>query len=164
MDLIGAVFLIGAVICLLLALQWGGTTYPWGDSKVWGNFLGFGLLTIIFIGVQMKQKERATIPLRILKQRTVAASAITLTCLSMGLYVYVYFCSSLKHQPADRDCNQTHLLPPILLPSSQRQLCLPIRNPCRPLFDFYHCHGSNCRHGNIGTRLLRPLDHRWLHS
>jgi MFS family permease len=43
MDLIGASFLIGAIVCLLLALQWGGFTYPWRDSKVWGCLLGFGL-------------------------------------------------------------------------------------------------------------------------
>lgn len=43
MDLVGALFLIGAIVCLLLALQWGGVKYPWHDSKVWGNLLGFGL-------------------------------------------------------------------------------------------------------------------------
>lgn len=86
-DLLGAFFLICAIVCMLLALQWGGTTYAWSDSKVWGCLLGFGLLIIIFIGIQIKLGERATLPPRILiKQRTVLASACFSTFLSMGLY------------------------------------------------------------------------------
>ena len=48
-DLVGAFFLICAIVCLLLALQWGGTTYPWHDSKVWGCILGFGLILSVFL-------------------------------------------------------------------------------------------------------------------
>ncbi|KAG7001509.1 MFS-type transporter cdmB [Physcia stellaris] len=39
-DIGGAFLLICGIVCLLLALQWGGTTYPWHDSKVWGCILG----------------------------------------------------------------------------------------------------------------------------
>lgn len=43
--------------CLVLALQWGGTVYPWSNSRVWGLLLGFGLLTILFVGLQIRGKE-----------------------------------------------------------------------------------------------------------
>jgi hypothetical protein len=86
MDLVGAVFLISAIISLLLALQWGGLQYPWHTPKVYGCFIGFGLLIIIFIGIQLRLGDRATIPPRILKQRTIAATALTLAFLSMGLF------------------------------------------------------------------------------
>lgn len=59
-DLLGALFLICAIVCLLLALQWGGTTYPWKNSKVWGCLLGFGLLIIVFIAQQFRRGDRAT--------------------------------------------------------------------------------------------------------
>lgn len=85
-DLIGAVFLICAIVCLLLALQWGGQVYPWSNSKVWGNLLGFGLLLAVFIAIQLWQKDRATIPLRVIKQRTVLVSCIFTSFLSMALY------------------------------------------------------------------------------
>ncbi|KAH0272172.1 putative major facilitator superfamily transporter, partial [Aureobasidium melanogenum] len=76
-DLLGALLLICAIVCLLLALQWGGTTYPWSDSKVWGCLLGFGLLISIFIALQIKLGDRATLPPRILvKNRTVLVSAL----------------------------------------------------------------------------------------
>lgn len=85
-DVVGAVFLICAIVCLLLALQWGGQVYPWKNSKVWGNLLGFGLIISVFIGIQIWQKDRATIPLRVMKQQTVLVSCIFTAFLSMALY------------------------------------------------------------------------------
>ena len=57
-DLGGAFLLICGIVCLLLALQWGGTTYPWHDSKVWGCILGFGLIIGAFIALQFKLGSR----------------------------------------------------------------------------------------------------------
>jgi hypothetical protein len=89
MDPVGAMFLIGAIVCLLLALQWGGLQHPWSNSKVWGCFLGFGFLISIFIVLQLRLGDSATIPVRVLKQRTIAACALTLFFLSMGLFTSV---------------------------------------------------------------------------
>jgi hypothetical protein len=86
-DLLGAFLLICAIVCLLLALQWGGTTYPWSNSKVWGCLLGFGLLISVFIALQIKLGDRATLPPRILiKNRTVLVSALYSSFFAMGLY------------------------------------------------------------------------------
>jgi MFS family permease len=92
MDLPGAFFLISAITCLLLALSWGGVKYQWKNSKVWGCLLGFGLLIIIFIVIQARKGEHATIPVGILKQRTMLASALTLAFLSMALFTYIFLC------------------------------------------------------------------------
>jgi MFS family permease len=89
-DILGAFFLISAIVSLLLALQWGGTVYPWSDSKVWGCLLSFGLLILVFCGIQVWLKDRATMPPRILcKQRTVGACALFSAFLAMALYTYV---------------------------------------------------------------------------
>lgn len=91
-DLLGAFLLICAIVCLLLALQWGGTTYPWSNSKVWGCLLGFGLIISIFIALQIKLGDRATLPPRILvKQRTVLSSAAYSTFLAMGMYTHIFY-------------------------------------------------------------------------
>lgn len=90
-DIGGAFLLICGIVCLLLALQWGGTTYPWHDSKVWGCILGFGLIIACFIALQFKLGPRATIPPHILTQRTIAACATFTTFLSMGLYAHIYY-------------------------------------------------------------------------
>ena len=90
-DLLGAAFLICSIICLLLALQWGGTTYPWRNSKVWGCLLGFGLLIIIFIALQFRRGDRGTIPPRIFGQRTVLFACLYSSFLSMGLYTHIFY-------------------------------------------------------------------------
>lgn len=85
-DIVGAVFLICAIVCLLLALQWGGQTYPWKNSKVWGTLLGFCLLIAVFIAIQIYQKDRATIPINVFKQQTILISCVFSSLLSMALY------------------------------------------------------------------------------
>jgi MFS family permease len=85
-DMAGAVFLICAIVSLLLALQWGGFTYAWSNSKVWGTLLGFGLILGVFIAIQIYQKDRATIPVRVFKQRTILVSCVFSALLSMALY------------------------------------------------------------------------------
>ncbi|KAL6243104.1 hypothetical protein RBB50_010204 [Rhinocladiella similis] len=91
-DLLGAFFLICAIVCLLLALQWGGTTYPWSNSKVWGCLLGFGLLISLFTGIQIWKGDLATLPPRVmLRQRTVFICAFFSAFLAMGLYTHVYY-------------------------------------------------------------------------
>ena len=57
-DLAGAFLLICGIVCLLLALQWGGTTYPWRSSKIWGCIIGFGLIIALFVGLQFKLGDR----------------------------------------------------------------------------------------------------------
>ncbi|KIW09810.1 hypothetical protein PV08_11911 [Exophiala spinifera] len=91
-DLLGAFFLICAIVCLLLALQWGGTTYPWSNSKVWGCLLGFGLLIGVFTGIQIWKGDLATLPPRVmLRQRTVFTCAFFSAFLAMGLYTHIYY-------------------------------------------------------------------------
>ena len=91
-DLLGAFFLICAIVCLLLALQWGGSVYPWHDSRIWGCLLGFGLLIIVFIIIQIRRGDLATLPPRIIvKQRTVLACALFSSFLAMALYTHIYY-------------------------------------------------------------------------
>ena len=91
MDLLGAFFLICSIICLLLALQWGGTTYAWPDSKVWGCRLGFGLIITVFIGLQLSRGDKATIPPRIVCQRTVLGGCLFCMFMALALYAHIYY-------------------------------------------------------------------------
>jgi hypothetical protein len=58
LDLPGATLLLGATVCLNLALQWGGIDYSWSDPEVFGCLIGFGLLLITFLGLQFRGKEK----------------------------------------------------------------------------------------------------------
>ncbi|KAH0377507.1 MFS general substrate transporter, partial [Aureobasidium melanogenum] len=69
LDLIGASLLIPATVCLLLALQWGGTTYPWNNSRMIALFVVGGVLTVAFIYSQSKLGSKATLPPYLFKNR-----------------------------------------------------------------------------------------------
>jgi hypothetical protein len=87
LDPFGCLVFLGAVTCLLLALQWGGQTMPWESATVIGLFVGFGGLACVFCYIEWKQQEQATIPLRVLFKRSVWTSAIVLFFLSGVTYL-----------------------------------------------------------------------------
>jgi hypothetical protein len=84
LDPLGIILLLGAVSCLSFALQWGGSSFSWHSSRIIGLLIGFGLLTITFGLLQWRLAEMATIPLRILRQRTVLFGALALFFISMS--------------------------------------------------------------------------------
>ncbi|MCJ1392935.1 hypothetical protein MMC18_005807 [Xylographa bjoerkii] len=51
-DMYGTIVFLPAILCLLLPLQWGGTTYPWRDSYIIALFVVFGVLISTFIAIQ----------------------------------------------------------------------------------------------------------------
>ncbi|RAL08035.1 MDR family MFS transporter [Aspergillus homomorphus CBS 101889] len=91
MDPLGCAIFLGAVCCLLLALQWGGQTRPWISSTVIGLLVGAAVLALLFVYVQWKRKERALITLRILRRRSVYTSAMVLFFLGGSTYLDTYF-------------------------------------------------------------------------
>ena len=89
MDPLGTAIFLPAIVCVLLALQWGGTKYEWGNARIIALFVVFGLLTLAFGAIQVWKGENATLPPRIITQRTVAASAWFATCLGGSFFILV---------------------------------------------------------------------------
>ncbi|KAJ3480194.1 hypothetical protein NLG97_g8129 [Lecanicillium saksenae] len=90
-DIEGTAAFIPGVVSLLLALQWGGVRYPWHDGRVIGLFVVFGVLIVAFIGIQLWKKEKATVPPRIFKDRTVWACSVYVICLGAAFFIMVYY-------------------------------------------------------------------------
>ena len=91
LDLLGSAILIPGVSALLLALQWGGSLYPWYDAHIFALLLGFACSAGLFVLVQINRGELATIPPRIVKQRTVAASLVYCCFLLGAILTLTYF-------------------------------------------------------------------------
>ncbi|OTA94887.1 hypothetical protein M434DRAFT_10271 [Hypoxylon sp. CO27-5] len=91
---LGTLFLIPSVICLLLALQWSGSEYSWGNGRIIALFVFLGVLGIVFWGVEFWQKDRATVPLRILKNQKnvmlVAQVAVPITGMTMAISILTF--------------------------------------------------------------------------
>ena len=86
-DAPGTVLFIGAICCLLLALQWGGQSLPWKSSKIICLIVGFGLLLGAFILLQWKKGEYGILPLRIMRQRTMAMVTLLLFFILMAVTI-----------------------------------------------------------------------------
>jgi MFS family permease len=91
LDLIGASILVPCIICLLLALQWGGSTYPWNSAKIIGLFCGAGALTIIFIYSQIKLGDKGTLPPRLFKNRNVAFALAFAFFFGAGFFAIIFY-------------------------------------------------------------------------
>ncbi|KAL8900472.1 MAG: hypothetical protein Q9207_005687 [Kuettlingeria erythrocarpa] len=91
LDLIGATLLIGALVSLLLALQWGGISYPWRRSVVWGCLLGFALITPLFVAWQLYMKDSATIPPRIISRKVVVCNVLFTSVFNAGIFSRLYY-------------------------------------------------------------------------
>ncbi|KAJ6111411.1 major facilitator superfamily domain-containing protein [Penicillium sp. IBT 18751x] len=91
LDLIGAGLLIPAIICLLLALQWGGNQYAWNNSRIIGLFVGFGLMVILFAVSQIYLGDQATLPPPILKKRTILSACMFALFFGGAFFVLVYY-------------------------------------------------------------------------
>lgn len=98
-DLLGTFLFIPGIVSLLLALQWGGTKYPWGNGRIIGLFVVFAVLIIGFIIVQIWRKERATVPPRIFLNRTIWAGAAFAACLGGAFFVMVYYVCLNQYSP-----------------------------------------------------------------
>ncbi|KAH8806172.1 major facilitator superfamily domain-containing protein [Xylogone sp. PMI_703] len=90
-DPYGTIVFIPGVICLLLALQWGGSKYSWGDARIIALFVLFGVLISIFVGVQIWKGDNATVPPRIVKQRSIAAACWFAFTLGGSFFCLMYY-------------------------------------------------------------------------
>lgn len=94
LDLEGTFFFIPGVICLLLALQWGGTKYPWSDGRIIALFVLFGVLIIAFVAIQIWKGELATVPPRIFKNRNIWGCALYAAFQGAAFFIFIYYVSA----------------------------------------------------------------------
>lgn len=91
LDPLGILLIMGAVICYVLALQWGGLTRSWQSSTVIGLLVGFFLLLICFCIEQWWMDERAMLPKRLLKIRYIHVGMAYSFCIAGTYFLTLYF-------------------------------------------------------------------------
>lgn len=75
-DWVGFMLWVPTIVCLLLLLQFGGTEYGWGDRPMITLYVITAIGFISFVMSQKKLQERATVPPRIMKQRSIIFGAL----------------------------------------------------------------------------------------
>jgi hypothetical protein len=91
MDILGSFTIMAAVVCYILALQWGGVTKPWSDSKVIGTLVGFGIFVILFIVIEYYMGERALVQGRLIAQRVIYVGCIYVAFLGGVFFILLYY-------------------------------------------------------------------------
>lgn len=89
-DIPGTIVFIPAIVCLLLALQWGGTEYPWKSGRIIALFVLFGILIIAFCVIQYWKGDTATVPPKVLVRSVVAGSWFGI-CLGGAFFIMIYY-------------------------------------------------------------------------
>lgn len=91
LDLEGTILFSASIICLLLAIEWGGANWPWSNGRIIALFVIFGVTLMAFCIVQGKKKELAMIPPRVAGNRNVWSCGLYSAMLGAAFYILVYY-------------------------------------------------------------------------
>ena len=104
MDPVGTFFFLPCIVCLLLALQWGGVTYNWSNARVVVLLVLAGVLFVVFVIVQWWKGDNATVPGRFFVNRSIIAGSWFGFCNGAALQTLFYFLpiwfQAIKHASA----------------------------------------------------------------
>ncbi|KAJ7128242.1 ABC transporter [Mycena filopes] len=101
MDYVGAILVAGAVTTLVLALQWGGNTKPWGDKAVIICFVFAAVLSVAFVAWEIYVDEQAMVPTAILKSRSIYAIQVYAFFNQFPLVLFSYYLPVLYQAARD---------------------------------------------------------------
>ncbi|KAL7893586.1 major facilitator superfamily domain-containing protein [Trichoderma sp. SZMC 28014] len=91
LDPFGTFFFIPSIVSLLLALQWGGSTYAWSNWRIILLFIMFGLCAIGFAAVQVMMPKTASLPPKVITQRTMFFGTFFMIFTAGGMMLCVYY-------------------------------------------------------------------------
>ncbi|KAI4127281.1 MAG: hypothetical protein LQ338_003285 [Usnochroma carphineum] len=91
LDGLGTIMFIGASTCLFLALQWGGVKHGWFSGTIVLLFFAFGFSGIMWIYIQYRRGENATLPGSLIKRRSIAAGAISSFLMGGAFFILLYY-------------------------------------------------------------------------
>lgn len=93
-DVAGIITLTGALVLLLLATSFGGTSYAWDSAQIIGMYVVGAILLAVFIAVETKAAE-PVIPLHLFRSSiftfsNVASFAVSMMMFGALIYIPVY--------------------------------------------------------------------------
>jgi Fungal trichothecene efflux pump (TRI12) len=96
LDLIGFFLFALFTIMFFMALELGGTEYPWDSATIIGLFHGAGDILVLFVAWEYYVGDKAMVPYSMLRKRVVwsscLASAFTFGCMfTYSYYLPIYF-------------------------------------------------------------------------
>jgi MFS family permease len=91
LDPLGSLCFLPGIVCLILALQWGGSQYSWSNTRIVVLFILAFVLLLAFALIQIWKGELATVPPHVFKQRSVVSGFIYATCNGASMLLMTYY-------------------------------------------------------------------------
>ena len=91
LDPLGMFFFLPGVVCLFVAFQWGGSRYAWGEWRIILLLVAFAACTAAFIAVQILMPDTASVPPKVITQRSVAFGTGFTFFLAGSMLMLVYY-------------------------------------------------------------------------
>ncbi|RCK69393.1 MFS transporter [Desertihabitans brevis] len=89
-DVKGAVLLSVALVAILLATSWGGTSYPWASFQVIGLYVLGAVALAVFIPLELRHPE-PILPLRMFANPIFTFSAIASLAVAMAMFGAIFY-------------------------------------------------------------------------
>ncbi|KAL4789040.1 major facilitator superfamily domain-containing protein [Aspergillus venezuelensis] len=94
-DWLGTIVFIGANVCIIMAIAFGGVLYPWGDSRIIGMFVGAGVLFILFFLQQrftvLTSYTARVFPMQYLRNKEMVIVFIQTAAAGTSCFIPIYF-------------------------------------------------------------------------
>lgn len=90
-DLFGMVVILASLVCLILALQLGGSESRWNSGRVIALFVIAGILFLAFLVMERWLSKSRTIPSTIVQSRSMWAAALFAACTAAAMFVAVTY-------------------------------------------------------------------------
>lgn len=88
LDIPGTIAFLPGMTCLILVLELGGTDMEWNDGRIVGLLVVAGVCLITFFYIQYRYPRTATLPGRIILQRSIVWGAFAAFCTGASQLVF----------------------------------------------------------------------------
>ncbi|KKK20441.1 hypothetical protein ARAM_002914 [Aspergillus rambellii] len=106
LDPVGVILFVPSIVCLILALEWGGTTYAWSAPKIIGLLATFAVLLVAFIVFETLTPATAVAPSRVVLNRSIMGSMVFIF-LAMGAMMSIVYYLNIWFQVVKGDSAMT---------------------------------------------------------
>ncbi|KAK1659527.1 major facilitator superfamily domain-containing protein [Colletotrichum godetiae] len=94
-DYLGTVLSIGAMLCVIMAMNFGGVLWGWDEGESIGLFVAAGVLTILFVLQQVyfigTSRENRLFPMHFWKSRTMICLFFTMMLATFGSFIGIFY-------------------------------------------------------------------------
>lgn len=147
LDLVGFCLFAPAVLQLILALQYGGTTFPWNSSQVIGLFCGAAATFAVWLFWNRRKGADALLPPAMVARTAVWTSGLYQAFLMAAVYGAIFFLPIYFQAINDATpmLSGVYLLPTILpqllmaASSGALSKCSPSHSPWRLVKEYGLC-------------------------